>query len=59
VPNFTPAQNQASLRDKSYFEINGDAITEVLFKDEVLAIDGNDLVMKYWDGERPMRYEKQ
>jgi hypothetical protein len=42
-----------------YFEINGDAITEVLFKDEELAIDGKNLVMKYWNQERPMRYEKQ
>jgi hypothetical protein len=42
-----------------YFEINGDAITQVLFKDERLAIDGKDLVMKYWNGEQPMRYEKQ
>ena len=42
-----------------YFEINGDAITEVLFKDEELAIDGKDLVMKYWNKEKPMRYEKQ
>jgi hypothetical protein len=41
-----------------YFEINGDAITQVLFKDEELAIDGKDLVMKYWN-EQPMRYEKQ
>jgi len=42
-----------------YFEINGDAITEVLFKDEELAIDGKDLLMKYWNKEKPMRYEKQ
>jgi hypothetical protein len=42
-----------------YFEINGDAITEVLFQDEELAIDGKDLVMKYWNAEQPMRYEKQ
>jgi hypothetical protein len=42
-----------------FFEINGDAITEVLFKDEELAIDGKDLVMKYWNEEQPMRYEKQ
>jgi uncharacterized protein len=42
-----------------YFEINGDAITQVLFKDEELAIDGKDLVMKYWNQEQPMRYEKQ
>jgi hypothetical protein len=42
-----------------YFEINGDAITAVLFKDEELTIDGKDLVMKYWNAEQPMRYEKQ
>jgi hypothetical protein len=42
-----------------YFEINGDAITVVLFKDEELAIDGKDLVLKYWNQEQPMRYEKQ
>jgi hypothetical protein len=42
-----------------YFEINGDAITQVFFKDEELAIDGKDLVMKYWNHEQPMRYEQQ
>jgi hypothetical protein len=42
-----------------YFEINGDAITAVLFTDEALTIDGKDLVMKYWNAEQPMRYEKQ
>jgi hypothetical protein len=42
-----------------YFEINGDAITQVLFKDEPLVIDGNALVMKYWNGEQPFRYEKE
>ena len=42
-----------------YFEINGDAITVVLFKDEELAIDGKDLVLKYWHEAQPMRYEKQ
>jgi hypothetical protein len=42
-----------------YFEINGDAITQVLFKDERLAIDGKDLVMKYWNDEKPMHYDKQ
>jgi hypothetical protein len=41
------------------FEINGDAITQVLFKGERLAIDGKDLVMKYWDKQAPIRYEKQ
>ncbi len=42
-----------------YFEINGDAITQVPFKDERLAIDGKDLVMKYWNEQSPIRYEKQ
>jgi hypothetical protein len=42
-----------------YFEINGDAIGQVQFKDERLAIDGRDLVMKYWNAEQPIRYEKQ
>jgi hypothetical protein len=42
-----------------YFEINGDAIQQVLFTDERLAIDGNTLVMTHWGADRPMRYEKQ
>jgi hypothetical protein len=42
-----------------YFEINGDAITQVFFEDEQLVIDGNDLVMKFWNAEHPIRYEKQ
>jgi hypothetical protein len=42
-----------------YFEINGDAVTQVLFKDERLAIDGTTLVMRHWDSDKPMRYEKE
>jgi len=42
-----------------YFEINGDAITQVLFKDERLAIDGTTLVMRHFDPDQPMRYEKE
>ena len=42
-----------------YFEINGDAITQVLFKDERMAIDGNTLVMRHWDPDKPMRYVKE
>jgi hypothetical protein len=42
-----------------YFEINGDAITQVLFKDEPLAIEGNALIMKHGEPPTPMRYEKQ
>jgi uncharacterized protein len=42
-----------------YFEIDGDSIAQVFFKDEQLAIDGKNLVMKYWNKEQPIRYEKQ
>jgi hypothetical protein len=42
-----------------YFEIDGDSIAQVFFKDERLAIDGKNLVMKYWNKEEPIRYEKQ
>ncbi len=41
-----------------YFEINGDAITQVLFNDERLAIDGTALIMKR-DPKYPMRYERE
>jgi hypothetical protein len=46
-------------RNDFYFEINGDAIAEVLFADERLTIEGKDLVMEYWNKQRPIRYEKQ
>lgn len=42
-----------------YFEINGDTITQVFFKDEPLAIDGNALIMKHGDSPQPMRYERE
>lgn len=42
-----------------YFEINGDTITQVFFKDEPLAIDGATLLMKHFGPEKPMRYEKE
>jgi hypothetical protein len=42
-----------------YFEINGDAIAQVLFNNERLAIEGKYLVMKYWSRDQPIRYEKQ
>src|SRR5207253_1033690 len=41
------------------FEINGDAITQVLFQGERLGVDGNTLVMRFFDKERPMRYCKE
>jgi hypothetical protein len=42
-----------------YFEINGDAIQQVLFADEPLQIEDTSLVMKHWGADRLMRYEKQ
>lgn len=48
-----PAQNEY------HFEINGESITTVRFKEEKLLIDGKDLLLRYWGGDRPMRYERQ
>jgi len=43
-----------------YFEINGDAITQVRFRDERLTVDGKSLVLQYWgEDRRPLRYAKQ
>ncbi len=42
-----------------YFEINGDAIQQVVFKDERLAVDGKTLVMTHWKDGPPMHYEKE
>jgi hypothetical protein len=53
-----PFEVNASDND-FYFAIDGDAITQVFFKDEQLVIDGNDLVMAYWNKDQPIRYEKQ
>lgn len=53
-----PFDGSASDRD-FYFEINGDAITQVLFKDERLAIEDKGLVMKHWNEDKPMHYEKE
>jgi hypothetical protein len=41
-----------------YFEINGDAITRVPFKNERLKIRGNSLEMRYWNREKPMNYDR-
>ncbi len=53
-----PFEGSASDRD-FYFEINGDAITQVLFKNERLAIEDKGLVMKHWNEDKPMHYEKE
>jgi hypothetical protein len=50
-----PFELNSAHRD-FYFEINGDAITRVPFEDERLAIDGNNLLMRYFDKDTPMRY---
>jgi len=42
-----------------YFEINGDAIQQVFFKNEPLAIEGKDLVMTHWKEGPAMHYEKE
>ncbi len=42
-----------------YFEINGDAIERLPFKDERLRIDGTTLVMTHFGADHPLRYEKQ
>ncbi len=41
------------------FEINGDAITTVPFRNEPLKIKADTLEMLYWDKTRPMVYRKQ
>jgi hypothetical protein len=41
------------------FEINGESIMRVPFKDERLKISGNSLEMRFWDKDRVMRYERQ
>ncbi len=41
------------------FEINGEAITQVRFRDERLVIEGKDLVLRYWNADKPMRYVRQ
>lgn len=56
--NAGPFPVNASDKDY-YYEINGEAITQVLFKNERVAIEGIDLVMKHFDSDKPMHYEKQ
>jgi hypothetical protein len=44
--------------DDFTFEINGDAIRQVPFKEERLKVDGTALEMRFWNKDRPMRYLK-
>ena len=48
-----PAHNTFTM------EINGDVITTVPFKGEVLKVKGDTLEMLYWDKTTPMVYRKQ
>ena len=54
-----PGTTRVWVSNDFYFEIDGDSIAQVFFKDERLAIDGKILMMKYWNKEEPVRYEKQ
>jgi hypothetical protein len=45
------------LHNEFVFEINGEAITSVAFKDERLTVSGKALLMRHWP-DREMRYEK-
>ena len=46
------------LHNEFVFEINGEAITSVSFKDERLTVSGKGLIMRHWP-DREMRYEKE
>ena len=41
-----------------HFEINGDEIMQIRFRNERLAIEGESLIMLHWGEDHPMRYEK-
>ncbi|MDP8983123.1 MAG: hypothetical protein M3O35_21320 [Acidobacteriota bacterium] len=51
--DLNPAHNEF------HFEVNGEAITQVRFKDERLKIIGKNLEMLFWDKNKPMLYQKQ
>ncbi len=47
-----------SAHSEFVFEINGEAITTLTFKDEKLTVSGKALIMRHWP-DREMRYEKE
>jgi len=51
--DLNPAHNEFQ------FQINGEAITTVQFKDERLKIDGKVLEMRFWNKDEVMKYAKQ
>jgi hypothetical protein len=55
---FGPFAVDAATND-IVFEINGEAITHVPFKNERLKIAGSSLEMSFWDKDKMMRYRKQ
>lgn len=62
VPVYQVATKPVELdhgKNNFYFEINGDAITQVRFKDESLGIDGTTLVMTHWGADHPLHYQKE
>ena len=42
-----------------HFEVNGEAITQVRFKDERVGIAGKNLELRFWDKDKVMLYERQ
>ena len=48
-----------SAHHDSYFEINGDALTQVHFENERVPIEGKGQLLHYWDEDKPVRYERQ
>ena len=55
----SPALALNSAHNTFTLEIDGDAITTVPFKGEVLKIKGDTLEMLYWDKTTPMVYRRQ
>jgi hypothetical protein len=55
----SPALALNTVHNTFTLEIDGDAITTVPFKGEVLKIKGDTLEMLYWDKATPMVYRRQ
>ena len=53
-----PAADAARYRTGNYFfQLKWGCVTQVLFDNERLVIDGKALLMEHWDDDCPMRYE--
>ena len=53
-----PFPMKASDKDY-YFELDGDAVQQVLFENEKLAVDGHTLIMTHWGQDHPIHYERE